>query len=228
LKRIWTYLSALNYVLLKKLKTLETETSKNHNNITEDQRNGIAYYPERSRTENVNNNAFPVKHIPGISDDFSFYLDKLSLAGDPNMIVLSSSNHYYYEAEDLKNVKTLVNVKQLNHISQVREFLDKLFSFLPSNSYLTGCFSNNEDQIRFLSDSHLPERKIAGKFDSAELGITSRNPFLNMVYNMLDIKTNRYLTKKAVNRELELSGWKAVDMTEIKRTYIFLRSKETG
>jgi hypothetical protein len=204
---------------------LETEASKNYNNITEDQRDRMTYYPERSGVENINNNTFPVKHIPGISDDFSYYLHKLSLAGDPNMIVLSSSNHYYYEAEDLKNVKTLVNAKQLNHINQVREFLDNIFSILPSKSYLTGCFSDNKDQIRFLSDSHKPDRKIAGQFDPAENGITSRNPFLNMVYNILDIKTNRYLTKKAVTRELEISGWRVVDMTEIKGLTYFCAQK---
>jgi hypothetical protein len=205
---------------------LENETSKNHNNITEDQRNRIAYYPERSRVEDFNNNIFPEDHITGVSDDFSFYLQSIHLAGDPNMIVLSSSNHYYYEAEDLKNVKTLVNVKQLNHINQVREFLENIFSILPSESYLTGCFSDNEDQIRFLSDSHKPDRKIAGQFDPAENGIASRNPFLNMVYNLLDIKTNRYLTKKTVTRELEISGWKVIDMTEIKGLTYFCAQKK--
>jgi hypothetical protein len=204
---------------------LETEASKNYNNITEDQRDRMTYYPERSRTENASNNTLPVKHIPGISDDFSYYLHKLSLAGDPNMIVLSSSNHYYYEAEDLKNVKTLVNAKQLNHINQVREFLDNIFSILPTKSYLTGCFSDNEDQNRFLSDSYKPDRKVAGQFDPAENGISSRNPFLNLVYNILDIKTNRYLTKKAVTRELEISGWKVVDMTEIKGLTYFCAQK---
>lgn len=205
---------------------METESLKNYNNITEDQRNGMAYFPDRSRVEDINYNIFPEKHIAGISDDFSFYLRKLHLEGDPNMIVLSSSNHYYYEAEDLKNVKTLVNVKQLNHINQVREFLDNIFSLLPSNSFLTGCFSDNEDQIRFLADSHKPNRKIAGQFDPAENGIASRNAFLNMVYNILDIKTNRYLTKKTVNRELEISGWKIVDMTEIKGLTYFCAQKK--
>jgi hypothetical protein len=142
------------------------------------------------------------------------------------MIILSSSNHYYYESEDLRNVKTLVNVKQLNHINQVREFLDNIFSLLPSKSFLTGCFSDNEDQIRFLSDSHKPNRKIAGQFDPAENGIASRNAFLNMVYNILDIKTNRYLTKKTVTRELEISGWKIVDMTEIKGLTYFCAQKK--
>lgn len=205
---------------------MERETSINHNNITEDQRNGIAYYPERSRVEEINNNIFPEKYITGMSDDFSFYLQKIHLAGDPNMIVLSSSNHYYYEVEDLKNVKTLVNVKQLNHITQVREFLENIFSILPSESYLAGCFSDNEDQIRFLSDSHKPDRKITGQFDPTENGIASRNPFLNMVYNILDIKTNRYLTKKTVTRELEISGWKVVDMTQIRGLTYFCAQKK--
>ena len=207
---------------------MKTAASENYNNISEDQRDRITFYQDRSRVEKIDNNPLFGKYIPDISDDFSFYLQKLYLAEDPNIIVLSSSNHYYYEAEDLKNVKTLVNLKQLNHINQVREFLDNIFSILPSKSYLTGCFSDNEDQIRFLSDSRKPDRKIDGQFDPAENGIASRNPFLNMVYNILDIKTNRYLTKKAVTRELEISGWKVVDMTEIKELTYFCALKETG
>lgn len=205
---------------------MKTAASENYNNISEDQRDRITYYQDRSRVEKIDNNPLFRKYIPDITDDFSFYLQKIYLAEDPNIIVLSSSNHYYYEAEDLKNVKTLVNLKQLNHINQVREFLDNIYSILPSKSYLTGCFFDNEDQIRFLSDSRKPDRKIDDQFDPAENGITSRNSFLNMVYNILDIKTNRYLTKKAVTRELEISGWEVVDMTEIKGLTYFCAQKK--
>jgi hypothetical protein len=208
-----------------KLNKVETAASENYNHISENQRDRTIFYSDKSRIENVKDNAFLEKYIPGISDDFLFYLRKLNLAGDPDIVVLSSTNHYYYEAEDLKNVKTLVNVKQLNHINQVREFLDNIFSLLPSKSFLTGCFYENEDRIRFLSDSHKPDKKIAGQFDPAENGISSRNPFLNMVYNILDIKTNRYLTKKAVTQELEISGWKVVDMTEFRGLTYFCAQK---
>jgi hypothetical protein len=204
---------------------VETGTINNYDNFTQEHKDKALFYPERLRSGNIDNNNFLVKHTPAMSDDFSFYLRKLYLAGDPDMIVLSTSNHYYYEAEDLKNVKTLVNAKPLNHINQVREFLDNIFSILPSESYLTGCFSDNEEQIKFLSDSHKPDNKIAGKFDPAENGISSRNPFLNMLYNILDTKTNRYLTKKAVTRELEISGWKVVDMTEINGLTYFCAQK---
>jgi hypothetical protein len=204
---------------------MKTTASENYESISKDQRDRKAFFPGRSVAERFENNHISGRRTDGISDDFSVYLRKLFLARDHDMIVLSSSNHYYYEAEDLKNVKTLVNVKQLNHINQVREFLDNIFSILPSKSYLIGCFSDNKNQIRFLSDSHKPERKLAGQFDPAENGIASRNAFLNMVYNILDIKTNRYLTKKTVTRELEISGWKVVDMTEIKGLTFFCAQK---
>jgi hypothetical protein len=212
-------------LIILKLTKVETTASENYNNISEDQTDRIMFYPDSPKVENIDNNPLFGNYIPGISEDFSFYLQKLNLAGDPNIVVLSSTNHYYYEAEDLKNVKTLVNVKQLNHINQVREFLDNIFSILPSKSYLVGCFSDNEDQNRLLSDSYKPGRKIDGQFDPAELGIASRNPFLNMVYNILDIKTNRYLTTKAVTRELEVSGWKVADITIIRGLTYFCAQK---
>jgi hypothetical protein len=204
---------------------MKTAASENYDNIGENQNDRIGFYSDRDSVENNDNNLLLDKYIPRISEILSFYLRKLNLVADSGIIVLSSSNHYYYEAEDLKNVKTLVNAKQLNHINQVREFLDNIFSILPSKSYFIGCFSDNKDQIRFLSDSHKPDNKIDGQFDPAENGITSRNPFLNMVYNLLDIKTNRYLTKKAVTRELEGSGWKVLDMTEINGLSYFCAQK---
>lgn len=191
---------------------VETASTQNYNNISKDQADRLIFYPQSSRTT-------------GISENFTIYLERLNLAGDPNLLVLSSSNHYYYEEEDLKNVKTVINVKQFNHINQIGEFLENIYSILPSRSYLIGCFSDNEDQNRFLSDSHKPNRKIAGEFDLAEYGIASRNPILNMFYNILDIKTNRYCTKKTVKRELETANWKMMDMTEIKGLTYFCAQK---
>lgn len=204
---------------------MEKNSSQNYDNIIKKQGDRLLFYPERSSVENIGDNHFSGSDSTAISENFSYYLRWLGLARDPNLIFLSSSNHYYYEAEDLKNVRALINLKQFNHMNQVREFLDNIYSILPSKSYLIGCFSDNEEQSRFLSDSYKPDRKIAGQFDPTENGIASRNPFLNMVYNILDIKTNRYCTKKTVTRELETAGWRVEDMTEIKGLTFFCAKK---
>ena len=46
--------------------------------------------------------------------------------------------------------------------------------------------------------------------------------FLNMIYNMIDSKTNKYMSERSVSLLLEDHGFKVLDMTEIRWTNIFL------
>jgi hypothetical protein len=163
-------------------------------------------------------------HRENVPDNFFSYLEKLHMGKDRNMMVLSA-NHYYYEAEDLKWVKILVNVQQLNDIKQVRDFLSSICSVLPENSYFIGCFFDNKKQSMFFSDPHKPQRKINGQFDPEENGISSRIPFLNMIYNLMDFKTNRFLTKKTVYSHLEEAALKLRDVTEIEELTYFCAQK---
>jgi hypothetical protein len=164
------------------------------------------------------------KHLENIPENFSSYLEKLHMRKDRNLIVLSA-NHYYYEAEDLKWVRILLNVKQLNDIKQVRDFLTSICSVLPEKSYLIGCFFDNKKQNKFFPDPYKPLRKIAGQFDPEENGISSRNPFINMIYNLIDFKTKKYLTKATVNSYLQETAFKLCDVTEIEELTYFCAQK---
>ena len=50
--------------------------------------------------------------------NFGEYLEKLGLSGDSNLLILSSMHHYYYDAEEMINVKTVINLKELNQIKE--------------------------------------------------------------------------------------------------------------
>lgn len=164
------------------------------------------------------------RHRDIIPENFSNYLDKLHMGKDRNLMVLSS-NHYYYEAEDLKWVKILVNVKQLNDIKEVRDFLISICSVLPEKSYFIGCFFDNKKRNILFSDPHKPSLKITGQFDPEENGISSRIPFLNMIYSLIDFKAYRYLTKTTVNSHLERAALKLRDETEIEELTYFCAQK---
>jgi hypothetical protein len=146
---------------------------------------------------------------------FYDYLEQIGLSNEPNMILLPSSHHYYYDVEDLKEVKTLVNLKQLNKIKQPKDFLNNIYHILPQHSYFIGYFTDGKNQLGFFPNSSTPQEKTAG-IDPFENGISSRIPFLNMIYDIMDAKTNRFLTKKSVTAMLEESGFKILDITEIK------------
>ena len=153
------------------------------------------------------------------------YLELLDLSKDPNLVVLSSSHHYYYDAEDMKNVKTLVNLKPLNYIKQIKNFLHTIHHILPQRTYFVGSYVDGKNSIGFFSGSNKRQYQIAGKVDPVENGIASRIPFLNMIYDIMDSRTNRYLTKKAVTIMLEEAGLKVLDMTELNGLTYFTAQK---
>ena len=153
------------------------------------------------------------------------YLEWLGLSNDKNLLVLSSSHHYYYDAEDLKGIKTLVNLKQLNYIKQIKNFLHTIYHILPYKTYFIGSFIDGKTSKGFFSDSNKNPGPLAGKVDPFEIGITSRNPFLNLIYDIIDSRTNRYLTRKTVQIMLEDAGLKVLDMTDFNGLTYFGANK---
>ena len=60
--------------------------------------------------------------------DFYSYLRKIGLSREPNLMVLSSKHHYYYDENDLKEIRTLVNLKRLNLVRHPETFLNNNLS----------------------------------------------------------------------------------------------------
>src|SRR5665648_354305 len=64
-------------------------------------------------------------------DELLVFLDDHGVDRTSGMLVIPSTRHYFYDAEDLKGVKTIVNLKQLNHVSDIKTFLIKIYTLLP-------------------------------------------------------------------------------------------------
>ena len=158
-------------------------------------------------------------------ENFYNYIEWLGLAKNPNLTILSSSHHYFYDSEELKEVETLVNQKQLNQINQINGFLHNIYHILPPNTYFIGCFFDNKNQKRSFFDLFKAKNQIEGQSDQMEDGINSRIPLLNMMYNIIDSRTNRYMTKRTVTLMLEDVGLKVLDMTELNELTYFCTQK---
>lgn len=153
------------------------------------------------------------------------YLEYLGLAGDPNMIILSPSQHYFYDLEDLKEVSTILNLKQLNYIRDLKEFLKTLNHMLSDDMLFIGSFIDRKYQFSFFSNYRYPDHPTRG-VDPVENGISSKIPLLNLIYDFLDSRTNNMnMTKKSVTAILEDSGFSVVDMTEINGLLCFCARK---
>lgn len=153
--------------------------------------------------------------IDEADESFYNYIDWLGLLKDPDLIVLSSRRHYYYDAEELNNIKTVINLKELNQIKQIKNFLHSIYHILPQKSNFIGCFVDNTKingyGLRKSSSLHNKEKS----FDDIENGIVSTVPFINRLFSILDSKTNTYLSASSVTFLLEDFGFKVMDMTLI-------------
>ena len=148
-------------------------------------------------------------------ESFYNYVDSRGLSKDSSLIVLSSSHHYYYDYEEMNNAKTVVNLKELNQIKEIKSLLHSHLHFLPQRCNFLGCFVNNRKVERYTLRNHLTSGEIIRNTDDVELGIVSRFPFINRLYSLMDSKTNKYLSEKSVALMLGVHGFKIVDMKEV-------------
>jgi hypothetical protein len=180
-------------------------------------------------TDIVRNNPVQKALLNEDCKNFVKYLEKLGLSGETEIVVLSSLHHYYYDAEEMTNVKTIINLKELNMIKELKDFLHSSFHILPPECNLIGCFINNKKQNGFVLNTNPTDYYYKRNSDAIENGIVSSSPFLNMIYNVIDSKTNKYLSERSVSLILEEHGFSVTDFTEIDGlTYFCAKSLRTA
>lgn len=130
-------------------------------------------------------------------EDFYEYINWIGLSKEPELMVLSSVHHYYYDHNDIKGVKVLVNLKKLNHIKHLESFLHTLYNILDSKTFFLGCFRSNHHK-------------------SNAIILNQPGKFINGLINILDSKTDRNISKHGAIKLLETHGFKVIDLTEIK------------
>jgi len=196
----------------------------NNSDIIKDQAHSKVY-PKNLPSRESNIRRLFEELSEDVREDLINYLDRMGLINDSGMLVIPSTRHYFYDADDMKGVRTVVNLRQLNHVREIRDFLRNIADLLPHKSNFVGCFVDNKIQNGFSDKySNLP-RQVSEKAEAYENGIESRIPFINRMYSFIDSRTNRYLTKRAVTRLLEESGLQLVGMTEVNGLTYFWTQK---
>ncbi len=155
------------------------------------------------------------------SQDLFSFLEHIGLASDTRMLVIPSTRHFFYDAEELKEIKTVINLKQLNHVTDIKEFLRTVSEILPHRSNFVGCFVDNRAQRGYSDDAGYH----ANKAEAYENGIESRIPFINRMYSLMDLRTNRYLSRRSVTALLSECGFRVVKMTEMNGMTYFYTQK---
>jgi hypothetical protein len=136
--------------------------------------------------------------------NFFRYLKNFNLAKDPDLLILPHSNHYYFDEKELKNIRTLVNLKNLNLIKDLNSFLYTLIRVLPQDANFLGYFSYS-------------------KFTLSGDGLFSE--LSTRINNLLDLKTDHNMDKKEFTGRLRKFGFRIIDMTEMEGQIYFYAQK---
>lgn len=126
-------------------------------------------------------------------ESFLHYMNRLGLADEQNLLVLSAKNHYYYDDTELKEVTTLINVKRLNLIKHLENFLETVCLVLSPKTNFIGCFLERENQG----------------------GIKRMSRIYKGFINILDSRTDNEIDRRDFTRMVESYGFKIIDMTQI-------------
>jgi len=148
-----------------------------------------------------------VNIIAEAGENFFRYLKNIGLAKAPDLIVLSSRHHYYCDENELKRVRTLINLKKLNLIKHLDAFLFTLFHVLPQNVNFIGCFS---DSKALNANSFYFYRPLR---------------LYNRLVNLFESPIDKSMDKNMVAEILERNGFKIVNMTEMNGLIYFHSQK---
>ena len=120
---------------------------------------GIGKSNYRKRFRNETNLVFQ-KLVAEGCESFYNYFESLDLIDDPNIIILPSTGHYFYDAEDMKEVKTVINMKQLNQTKQIKDFMHNIYHVLSHQCYFIGIFIDKKHQNGLFSNSTLSQTEL--------------------------------------------------------------------
>lgn len=156
------------------------------------------------------------------------YLDRNNLIDGSGVLVIPSSRHYYYDVDEMRGIKTIIVLRMLNHIRELKDFLRQMTTLMPHSGNFIGCFIDSKSQGNQGEEGHNLPRHLAGREEAYENGIESRIPFINRMYSIMDLKTNRNLTRRSVAGMISENGLDLVNMTDLRGVVYFHARKSTA
>ena len=107
----------------------------------------------------------------------------------------------------------------VNQVKDTRNFFRSIYTILTPKSNLIGHFVDSKTHNGFSLKSNPADP------DAVENGILSKIPLLNTIYNMIDSRTYRNMSRNSVSILLRDHGFKVLDMTELNGITYFHAKK---
>jgi hypothetical protein len=173
--------------------------------------------PLRIRYNSIYKNSFdniPSENFDSDELDILYnYSQQLGISIESETIILPSTNHYFYDAAEMKNIKAVTSLEELNKSRDLKGFLHSLYCNLQPKTYFIGFFTDDDRNFSMSQGFEQTRANTRKNNENIENGIKSRFPFLNMLYGVLDAKKYNILSGRMVELYLRTHGFKVVDMT---------------
>jgi hypothetical protein len=156
---------------------------------------------------------------------FIYYMESLGLDIESDFIIIPRSNHFFYDEDEIRKLKLLVDLREMNKTRNMKSFIKSLGRNMQSGCFFAGCFSGNRSKETTAPEGNEQSNNRIGKDEQIETGIASKYPIINTLYNILDSKTYTSLSPKAVSALLNNNGFNIIDLTEINSIYYFCAKK---
>jgi hypothetical protein len=205
---------------------MKSKPHANNKHITKNQRVSKRSRFKGSAGVNTDINPIYAKLAEEGHENFYNYLDWLGLSKSPDFLILTSSHHYYFENEDLKEVKTVVNLEKLNNIKGLKDFLHSIYHVLPKKCYFVGSFTDNKNHKSIFSYTNRYYDKLTGRISNTEKSVGQSSTFLNVIYHLFDSNSKRYMTERTARLLFVNSGLKILDITEFNGLTYFCTQKD--
>jgi hypothetical protein len=145
---------------------------------------------------------------------FFRYVEGIGLAKETGLLVLSSTHNYFYDAEEIFNTTTIINLKELNQIKQIQQHLQSFLNILPKNGNFVGCFVDNRKIERYSLRYNITASGKRKRHEDIENSIVSPNPLINWLYSLMDFRPNLFMSESSVTSMLDYYGFQVMDMTD--------------
>lgn len=121
-----------------------------------------------------------------------------------NRLLFVSKKFYYYNEQDLKNIKTVIFIQKFNDIKHLDDMIENLYKILKNYNIICGRFVDSR---------------------ADKVNLPTYQKLFNMFSDFLSIKPNKSLSSKQLTAYFNAYNFKIVDMTEINNITYFYAKK---
>jgi len=154
------------------------------------------------------------------------YFNELGVFQSSEVLILSSKHSFSYDEEYMKNIKTIFNLKPLNHIPKINLLFFELNRILPNEGYYIGCYE----------DMYTAQKKMAEKYPNYLVKIwfslfyslpqlIFSLPVVDIIAFSIGLSTKKCLTIQNVQKIMQRNGFKVVNTKQFNEENYFIAKK---